>query len=98
MKNYSPGMRVVTLLDGAEATGAGEWVTLPREKTITVEGISTATVDIEYRLNGDVTEATLHSFTADGSQANSDVLPQVRANVSAYTSGTISVYAAFNEE
>lgn len=82
------------LLSGVTATGAGEWVKAPLNKMFEVDGITTATVKIQWRSspNGAVNDMTDGTFTADGAKANSQATYQVRANVTAYTSGTISVW------
>lgn len=82
------------LLSAVSATGAGEWVRAPLEKVFEVDGITTATVKIQWRssANGVVNDLTDGTFTADGSVANRDATYEVRANVTAYTSGTISVW------
>jgi len=82
------------LLDGATATGAGEWVRLPLNKVFEVVGITTATVVIEYRVHNGGTARTLHTFTADDVQENNQAVFECRANVTSYTSGTIDVYVS----
>ena len=93
MGNLTNNADSVVLLSAVVATGEGDWFKLPVNKVFTVSGITTATVDIEFRTHGSDTASVAHSFTADGSQANSDALYEVRANVSAWTSGTITVTA-----
>lgn len=83
-----------TLLNGVTATGASAWVKLPLNKVFEVKGITTATVDIEYRVHPSGTVYTLNSFTADGVKENDQAVYECRANVSAYTSGTIYVYVS----
>jgi len=89
--------RTITLLDGATTTSTGEWFRLPKDKVFSVSGITTATVVIEYKTHDSETATTLRTFTADGTTANSDSLGYVRARVSAYTSGTISVYCSVTD-
>lgn len=86
--------RTITLIDGAESIETGEWFRLPKDKVISVSGITTATVLIEYKTHESQTATTLETFTADGAKANSDPLAFIRARVSAYTSGTISVFCS----
>ena len=82
-----------TLLSNAVATGAGEWVKLPLHKAFEYKGIGTATVKIQYRLHPDGAVQELDSVTADGVHFDAQALYEVRANVTVYSSGTISVYA-----
>ena len=86
--------RTITLLSGATSTETGEWFRLPKDKVISVSGITTATVVIEYKTHESESATILQTFTADGIKANSDALGFVRARVSAYTSGTINVYCS----
>jgi hypothetical protein len=51
----------------------------------------TATVEIQGRLNSDFDWLTLASFTATGVNTNVKLYPQMRYNVTSYTSGTISM-------
>jgi len=84
----------IKLLNGATATGAGEWFRLPLNKVFEVVGITTATVVIEYRTHEGGVVRTLQSFTADDVKENNQALFECRANVTAYTSGTISAYVS----
>lgn len=81
----------IDLLENATTTDTGSWFRLPKDKVFSVRGITTATVVIEYKVHDSDTAATLNTFTADGYIVNNDPLGYVRARVSAYTSGTISV-------
>jgi hypothetical protein len=89
--------RTITLLSGEEKVATSEWFRLPKDKVFSVSGITTATVLIEYKTHEDQSATTLETFTADGDKANSDTLGFVRARISAYTSGTISVYCSIAE-
>jgi hypothetical protein len=85
-----------TLLDGVTASGAGSAVGAERNKgytfviSTTVSG--TATIAIQGYIGGGW--RTIHSedVTTDGDVMIRDD-EQIRANVTAYTSGTHSVYA-----
>lgn len=94
-KIHGSNIRTTEILSGAVGTGAGGWFTFPREKVFQVRGITTATVNLEYKTSKGDTEATLYSFTADGARASSDPLGFVRANVTAWTSGTITVSVSY---
>lgn len=82
------------LLEGVTSTGASEWVRLPLNKVFEVKGITTATVEIQYRVNPDGAVGLLNSFTADGVKENHQAVYECRANVTSYTSGTIYVYVS----
>lgn len=91
------------LLDAVTATGAGDALTLPsrttgRDKLVTqidlTLGTGVATVAIEGRLSGSATWMPL--FTAVSADDIREVpwVDQIRANVTAYTSGAVSVWVA----
>lgn len=90
-----------TLLNGATGTGAGTTYIIPNEVyacTVTVEvnGIGTATVEIEGRQTGGNWYQVPGSadITANGlARVDASGLAEIRANVTAYTSGTIYAYA-----
>lgn len=85
---------LVTLLDGVEATGASTATkTNLVRTTYHVEGISTATVVIQVSNDGTNFVNSGLSFTADGVGAVEGPFQWVRANCTAYTSGTITVTA-----
>lgn len=85
-------MKLTTLLADAVATGAGTaYTTEGYEESsaqAVVTGIGTATVVIEGSIDG-TTYLTLDTVTADGI-ITVPLLPHVRANVTAYTAGTIN--------
>lgn len=60
--------------------------------TVQVQGITTATVAIEVTLDGTHWVASGLSFTADGVGTINGYFTSIRANISAYTSGTINVW------
>lgn len=79
------------LLSAVVATGAGPSYELPAASTVfQVAGITTATVVIQGSLDG-TNWVALNSFTADGGYALTSPWKYVRANVTAWTSGTITV-------
>ena len=89
-----------TLLSGATASGAGSEFQVERDKgwtfivQTTVAG--TATVDIEAWIGGAWHVVHSQSVSAEGSVMIRDDhghYEKLRANVSAYTAGTHSVYA-----
>lgn len=85
-------MRLRTTDMQSGATGAGVGTTAQPERkdwVAQVTGITTATVDIQGSLDNTNWE-TLSSLTADGKYENSAAWKYVRANISAYTSGTIN--------
>ena len=87
--------QVIKLLDGVTAVGAGtSYETAEDTFSVQVEGITIATVSIEVSNDptGTVWQAA-SSLTADGVASITGPYIKVRANVTAYTSGTISVYA-----
>lgn len=85
-------------LKDADFAASSDWFRLPKEKTMRVTGISGDTVLVEYRHSEDDTAQTLHTFTADGDQANSDALYEVRFRVSSYSAGTINATFVAVEE
>jgi hypothetical protein len=89
-----------TLLSGATASGAGSEFQVERDKgwtfivQTTVAG--TATVDIEAYIGGAWFVIHSQAVTTDGSFMIRDDhghYEKIRANISAYTSGTHSVFA-----
>ncbi len=89
----------IKMQDGVTATGNGTVVdlpdpSLPTEVGILVSGISTATVTIEVSPDSGTTWEIIGSaVSADGYvQVGKVLATQIRARVSAYTSGTINVW------
>lgn len=79
------------LLDAVGATGAGTAVQNPgRHKLFQAVISGTATVDIEGSLDN-VNWVQLGQLTASGIVSDSDPWEYVRANVTAWTSGTVTV-------
>jgi len=82
----------VTLLSAVAATGAGSAFSPTMEKqTFQVNGISTATVKVQVTNDLSNWEDSGLQFTADGIGSISGVFKSVRANVTSYSSGTITV-------
>ena len=58
---------------------------------VQIDGISTATVQVQGRLEGNLDWVTVATFTSDNAQSIM-LFPEMRINVSAYTSGTITAH------
>ena len=56
---------------------------------VQVEGITSATVQIQGRLEGSMSWVTLVTFTADNAQSIM-LFPEMRVNVSVFSSGSIT--------
>lgn len=89
----------IKMQDGATATGDGTSVALPDPSTaeevgILVSGITTATVTIEVSPDSGTTWEIIGSaVTADGYvQVGKVLATNIRARISAYTSGTITAW------
>ncbi len=97
-----------TNIDAVTATGAGSTITLPMVHVDPdlprgklgqttgrvlwqVQGITTATVAIQGSIDG-TNWVTITSITSDDI-VETIACPHMRANVTAYTAGTISVFA-----
>lgn len=90
-----PSNKVQTILSGATGTGAGSAYPMHAMKVVLqVVGISTATVEIQVSLDGTNYE-TVATATADDIFYLEGPYKAIRANVTAYTSGTISVYMGY---
>lgn len=86
-------MAVKTLLNAVTATGASQNVSTDSNKAafVQVSGITSATVLVQGSVDG-TTWSTLNSaVTADGLVTIATPPPYIRANVSVYVSGTITV-------
>ena len=97
----SSSIRTWLLTDAAVATGDGVWVTIgPFRQNINihVDGITTATVEIDGSSTSSIPANTNHgdqiggNITADGHISLLEPPRWVKARVTAWTSGTISVY------
>jgi hypothetical protein len=89
-----------TLLSGATASGAGSEFQVERDKgwtfIIQTTAAGTATVDIEAYIGGAWHVVHSQDVSTDGSFMVRDDhghYEKIRANISAYTSGTHSVFA-----
>lgn len=93
-------MALTQLLDAATATGAGTTYhfsdqTRQKSPQAIVHAIisNTATAALQGSING-TDWFTIYSFTSTGAQLI-DLPPQVRGNVTAYTSGAVSMVLDF---
>ena len=89
-----------TLLSSATSSGAGSAFSVERSKgwtfVIATESAGAATVDIEAYIGGAWHVIHSQSVSTDGSFMIRDDMghyEKIRANISAYTSGTHSVFA-----
>ena len=83
------------LLSGVVATGAGSKFSPNAERVLVqVAGITTATVKLEGSNDGTNWEE-LRSSTADEAYTTDDPFMWLRGNVSAWTSGTITVTLSY---
>ena len=81
-------------LDAVEASASSFLVhelATKQSGIVQVDGITDATVQIQGRIQGDLDWVTLATFTSDNAQSIM-LFPEMRINVSAYTSGTITAY------
>lgn len=91
------GNNLPNLLTGATGTGAGTPVkSIAKDKAVQVDGITTATVQIQVSNDYDPADGsgnwyTVQTVTADNHYQLESSAKYIRANVSAYTSGTITV-------
>ena len=86
-----PSRQVKNILSDAVATGAGDSYPQPASNvTFQITGITTATVIIQGSLDGTVW-VQLGSVTANGSVSLIVPWLYVRANVTAWTAGTVNV-------
>jgi len=98
-------MNVITLLNGVTATGAGQVIDINPKRLINgyvpfmLTGITTATVELQVTMNtkaeidaGTATWQTLANgtFVEDTAEAIVVAFPFMKANVTAYTAGTIT--------
>lgn len=93
-------MKVQQLLNAVAATGAGTAYTLPVPININklisqIEITTTATVVIEGRLHDDAPWVQLFTPVTADSINDLPLVRQIRANVTAFTAGTVSAWAAF---
>lgn len=94
MSDSSSRPTLNTLLSAVVATGAGTaFKQVGSLITVQVRGITTATVAIEVTVDGTNFVASGLSFTADGIGSVNGYFTAYRANVTAWTSGAITVTA-----
>lgn len=94
MSDSSKAPLLVTILPAQAATGAGAAFKATGSLiTVQVRGITTATVAIEVTVDGTNFIASGLSFTADGIGSVNGYFTAYRANVTAFTSGSIVVTA-----
>lgn len=87
--NYE--MKTQKLLDAVVATGAGVPAALPPGKKIfSITGTFVGTVKIQGSVGGSVWK-DLYTSTVEADVEIDDVYPKHRGNVTAYTSGAITV-------
>lgn len=89
-------MNFKTLASGVSANGAQTAVNLTRELgrtqtgVVQVDGLGTANVAIQGRLDSSLDWVTIVTFTADDAKAVT-IFPEMRSNITGYDSGTITV-------
>lgn len=84
-----------TLLNAAAATGAGAASTF-KALNITYQAVVTGTATVEVQGSNDGTNwVQIANFTASGASTKADAFKYVRANVTAYTSGAVTVIAGY---
>jgi hypothetical protein len=86
-------MALATLLSGVSATGASQSIrtdgAVPSH--IQVSGITIGTVAVQGSVDGTTWATVATALTADGIVTLASPPPYIRANVTAFTSGTITV-------
>ena len=86
-------MALATLLSGVSATGASFGIRTDGDKPahVQVSGITIGTVAVQGSVDGTTWATVATALTADGIVTLSSPTPYIRANVTAFTSGTITV-------
>ena len=89
-------MALKTLLSAVTATGASLAVGTDSNKPafVQISGITSATVAVQGSVDGSTWSLLGTALTADGLVTISDPPPYIRANVTAYVTGTITVKAS----
>ena len=89
-------MALKTLLSAVTATGASLPVGTDSNKAafVQVSGITSATVIVQGSVDGTTWSTIGSALTADGLVTISDPPPYIRANVTVYATGTITVKAS----
>ena len=90
-------MTVSTLLSAVTATGASLSVQTDSNKAafVQISGITSATVAVQGSVDGSTWSTIATALTADGLVTITNPPPYIRANVTAYVSGTITVKASY---
>lgn len=90
-------MALVTLLSGVGATGASQGIRTDglNPAHVQVSGITVGTVAVQGSVDGSTWATIATALTADGIVTLATPTPYVRANVTAFTSGTITVKIAY---
>lgn len=93
---------IQTLLSAVAATGAGAQFDLSAieryqggANTFEVSGTFVGSVDIEGSIDAGVTWHNLHTFTVGGLFSDNGIYTHIRGNVTAYTSGSITLKARY---
>lgn len=86
-------MALVTLLNGVAATGASQGIRTDglTPAHVQVSGITIGTVAVQGSVDGTTWATVATALTADGIVTLATPTPYVRANVTAFTSGSITV-------
>jgi hypothetical protein len=86
-------MALATLLSGVAATGASQSIRtdglVPAH--VQISGITVGTVAVQGSVDGSTWATVATALTADGIVTLASPPPYIRANVTAFTSGTITV-------
>lgn len=86
-------MALATLLSGVAATGASQEIRtdglVPAH--VQISGITIGTVAVQGSVDGTTWATVATALTADGIVTLATPTPYIRANVTAFTSGTITV-------
>ena len=90
-------MALVTLLSGVATTGASQSIRTDgwTPAHIQISGITLGTVAVQGSVDGTTWATMGTALTADGIIALSDPPPYLRANVTAFTSGSITVKVSY---
>ena len=88
---------VKTLLSAVTATGAS--ISVQTDSNLPaffqISGITSATVAVQGSVDGSTWSTIATALTADGLVTITNPPPYIRANVTAYTSGTITVKVSY---
>lgn len=89
-------MALKTLLSAVTATGASSAISTDSNKAafVQVSGITSATVTVQGSVDGTTWSTVGTAVTSDGLVTITNPPPYIRANVTTYVSGTITVKAS----